>query len=71
MDCAPCVTVARMKTLWTNEAVTVEDIKQELEDCTGLPIKDQRLLRGGIQLEDLRTLFDVGVGPLTNLQLLM
>ncbi|SCV67675.1 BQ2448_5286 [Microbotryum intermedium] len=42
---------------------TVADLKFAVEDRTSIPLDDQRLVFGGRQLDDTRTLADYGLQP--------
>lgn len=44
------------------EGECIEDIKAKIQEKEGIPPEQQRLIFGGQQLEDAKTLEDYGVG---------
>ena len=47
---------SRTLTLYLEEDTPIEDLKARIQDSTGVPPNDQRLIYAGKQLEDNKTL---------------
>lgn len=60
----------RMVTLEVESSDTIEQIKEYICQKIGVPIEQQRLIKGGIQLEDYRTLAEYDIQRETTLSLI-
>ncbi|KAA6386180.1 MAG: hypothetical protein EZS28_018292, partial [Streblomastix strix] len=61
----------RTSILDIDERDSVENVKQKIEDKTGIPSAEQRLILSGKQLEDGHTLFDYAFKPGSTVQVVL
>ena len=61
----------RTLTLYLEEDTPIEDLKARIQDSTGVPPNDQRLIYAGKQLEDNKTLKDYNVWNETTIHMVL
>ncbi|XP_047093329.1 polyubiquitin-like [Lolium rigidum] len=59
----------KTRTLRVEELDTVESVKAMIQEVEGVPVSEQRLLFGGGQMEDGRTLKDYGIAKESTIHL--
>ena len=62
---------SRTLTLYLEEDSPIEDLKARIQDSTGVPPNDQRLIYAGKQLEDNKTLKDYNVWNETTIHMVL
>ena len=58
-------------TLYLEEDTPIENLKARIQDSTGVPPNDQRLIYSGKQLEDNKTLKDYNVWNETTIHMVL
>ena len=58
-------------TLYLEEDTLIENLKARIQDSTGVPPNDQRLIYAGKQLEDNKTLKDYNVWNETTIHMVL
>ena len=62
---------SRTLTLYLDEDTPIENLKARIQDSTGVPPNDQRLIYAGKQLEDNKTLKDYNVWNETTIHMVL
>ena len=62
---------SRTLTLYLEEDTLIENLKARIQDSTGVPPNDQRLIYAGKQLEDNKTLKDYNVWNETTIHMVL